>query len=129
MFNHTSYYSRTNKVCSRNISSRKTELFGETARSQCSCMTLAAIACSVIKKIGRWDRTDLDIILSNGDVVSGKQTKNTNIGKQTFLIVEELPRNVELTGKGFMTECKENKCVFLFGGFKYLQNYLGKCDR
>lgn len=47
-------------------------------------MALAAIACSVIKEIRTWDQTNLDVILSNGDVVSGKQTKNKNIGKQTF---------------------------------------------
>ena len=41
--------------------------FGNTAGTQCSCISLYAICFSVIKNISIWKSYDLDYILVNGD--------------------------------------------------------------
>ena len=56
----------------------KTELFGETAGSKFFCMALVVITYSVIKGASRWNQTDLDIIILNGDAVYKMLGKQTN---------------------------------------------------
>ena len=43
--------------------------------------------------------------------------------------IKELPRNVELAGKGFMADFNENNLTFLLGGLNYPQSYSGKLDK
>ena len=41
--------------------------FGETAGTQCACMALTALCCSVIRKVSIWRVSDVDCILESGD--------------------------------------------------------------
>ena len=94
------------KVIQGTFHQGKTELFGETAGSKCFWMVLVIITYAVIKGASRWNQTDLDIIFLNGDAV------DKMLGKQTFLTIKELPRNVELAENSFMADFKGSNLFF-----------------
>ena len=41
--------------------------FGEAVGRQCVCITLFSIVCSAIHRVGLWNTSDLDFILSDVD--------------------------------------------------------------
>ena len=62
-------------------------MFVETAGIQCTRMTLFAISYSTLKEV---NRSDLDIILINGDALY------KILRRQTLLTVEDLPRDFKM---------------------------------
>ena len=66
--------------------------FESTAGRQCACNSLFAIFWSHIRPIARWNRHDLDRILTEGDQIY--KSLNTN----DYLSVDDLPTTIELNG-------------------------------
>ena len=81
-------------------------LFGETAGIQCTCMTLFAISYSTLKEV---NRSDLDIILINGDALY------KILRRQTLLTAEDLPRDFKMGEETVFAQFWENK----YGIFKW----------
>ena len=62
--------------------------FDQTAGRQCLCNALYAIAWSVVKRTGLWNKNDLDHMLTEGDLIyKGMNTTN-------YLTTEDLPESV-----------------------------------
>ena len=77
--------------------------FGESAGKQCTCCSLFSIAFSIIKSPGYWDTKDLDFILENGDSIY------KGLGKHTYLMFSDLPREIFVLNSTFVFEFFENK--------------------
>ena len=77
--------------------------FGESAGKQCTCCSLFSIAFSIIKSPGYWDTKDLDFILENGDSIY------KGLGKHTYLMFSDLPREIFVLNSTFVFEFCENK--------------------
>ena len=92
---------------------------GETAGIRCACMALFAISYSTIKEISRWEQSDLDIGLVNGD------TLYKTLGRRTLLTAENLPRNFELGEETVFLQFRENKYGIFDWGQLWNYNLLG----
>ena len=66
------------------------ERFGSTAGIQCACNSLYALCWSKVKKVFAWNISDLDHILTQGDLLY------KSLGKNCLLAVDELPRSVNI---------------------------------
>ena len=82
-------------------------------------MALFAISYSTIKEISRWEQSDLDIGLVNGD------TLYKTLGRRTLLTAENLPRNFELGEETVFLQFRENKYGIFDWGQLWNYNLLG----
>ena len=84
--------------------------YRESRGMQCSCMALMSVGWTLLKRISRWQTSDLDDILLNDDLLF------KSINKFQYLGIDDMP-NVLKNKKSFLTiENLENK----------LQNLLSK---
>ena len=75
----------------------------ETAGIQCACTALFTISNSTLKEVNRYDQFDLDIILINSDALY------KSLRRQTFLTVEDLPRDFKMGEETGFVQFRENK--------------------
>ena len=66
-------------------------------------MEIIAISYSSNNEISRWDQSDLDIVLVNGD------TFYKTLGRLTLLTAEDLSKNLELSEETLFPRFRENK--------------------
>ncbi|XP_013383043.1 uncharacterized protein LOC106153597 isoform X2 [Lingula anatina] len=86
------------------------EIFLEgNAGSQCTCMALMALVYNEVKNVREWDSTDVESILYAGDDLYQR-----NRGEKTFLLVTELP-----------TEVEYNESTYIIGTEEALNGSLG----
>ena len=64
-------------------------LFREVAGIQYACMALFAISSSTIKEINRWDKSDIDIALINGDALYKTFRRQTKICQAILIWVKK----------------------------------------
>ena len=74
----------------------------ETAGIQCACTALFTIYNSTLKEVNRCDQFDLDIILINSDAFY------KCLRRQTFLTVEDLPRDSKMGEETGFVQFREN---------------------
>ena len=72
--------------------------FGETAGTQCACNSLFALLWSKVKQVYTWNRTDLDKILVEGDLLY------KSLNTLDLLSVDDLPRTVQVSGNEIAVE-------------------------
>ena len=87
---------RVSKAVLGSFNQANSEIFGQTAGTQCSANCLYAIFWSYVKRVSIWKTADLDNILLEGDKLYKQLDKNTS------LLIEEMPRFIEI--KGVVTE-------------------------
>ena len=74
----------------------------ETASIQCAFTALLTISNSTLKEVNRYDQFDLDIILINSDALY------KSLRRQTFLTVEDLPRDFKMGEETGFVQFREN---------------------
>ena len=74
----------------------------ETASNQCAFTALFTISNSTLKEVNRYDQFDLDIILINSDALY------KSLRRQTFLTVEDLPRDFKMGEETGFVQFREN---------------------
>ena len=80
--------------------------FGNSAGKQCSCMSLAAVCWSTLRKLSVWKESDLDFVLEYGNKVYENQNTDHS------LHVDELPTQIY-----FETVSVDVKTVATLDGF------------
>ena len=90
--------------------------FGTTAGSQCLCNALYAIGYSVYKRVGLWNKSDLDNILTIGD-----QLRKV-INKNNFLSTIDLPETVCVNGTDLQITKLDNYHGCLCTGLNFISN-------
>ena len=90
------------KVICGSFSQGNNPKFGNMAGKQCCAIALYSLAFSIVKDVSYWKRDTLDSISEHGTALYEK------IGKDGFLIVEDLPHEVEIFNVPVSVEFKFN---------------------
>ena len=76
-------------------------IFGKNAGRQCVSNCLIAVAFNSKKSANEWDATDMDNILMTGNELYSYLQASSTI-QQTYLLINELPRNLEVFNNTFI---------------------------
>ena len=77
--------------------------YGESRGMQCSCMALMSVGWTLLKPVSRWQLSDLDYILFNGDLLF------KSINKFRYLSIDDMPNILTIKNSFLTKEYLENK--------------------